>query len=123
MDKLLAYITLLLRGIHPESYYDRNNSQKVEYPYCTFDVDTSFEEDRNQETVSIDLDIFDLNPSYKNIFEIETKIKQELAYKRDLTEYFGANWKYVRANNIPTGQDGLIRRSLQLEVTIDWRTL
>ncbi|RZI47967.1 hypothetical protein [Lactococcus kimchii] len=123
MDKLINYLTLILQGIHSETYYDRNNSEKVTYPYCTFDVDTSFEEDRNQETVSIDLDIFDLNPSYKNIFDIETKIKQELAYKRGLNEYFGATWRYVRANNIPTGQNGLLRRSLQLEITIDWRTL
>ena len=123
MNELVAYITLVLRGIHPESYYDRNNSKKVEYPYCTFDIDTDFEEDRNQENVSIDLDIFDLNPSYENIFAIETKIKQALAYKRDLNEFFGANWKYIRANNIPTGQNGLLRRSLQLEITIDWRKL
>ena len=123
MDKLIAYITTLLQEIHSETYYSKNNSGKVTYPYCTFDIDTSFEEDRNQETVSIDLDIFELNPSYENIFLIETKIKQELAYKRDLNEYFGANWKYVRANNIPTSQDELLRRSLQLEITIDWRKL
>lgn len=124
MDKLLAYITTTLRSVCSESYYDKNNALNVVYPYCTFDIGTSMNTiSRNQEIVALDIDIFDINSSYKNIFDIETELKALLYMKRDLTTSFSAIWKYVRATNIPTGEDQLLRRSLQLEITIDWRTI
>ena len=123
MDKLLAYITSTFRSICKESYYDKNTALKVVYPYCTFDVDTTMNLDRNQENIMIDLDIFDINSSYINILKLETAFKSALYMKRDLTADFGAIWKYDRANNIPTGEDQLLRRSLQIEITIDWRKI
>lgn len=124
MDKLLAYITSTLRSVCQESYHDKNTALKVVYPYCTFDVDTTMDPiSRNQENIIIDLDIFDVNSSYINIFKLESDFKHALYMKRDLTTDFSAIWKYDRANNIPTGEDQLLRRSLQLEITIDWRNI
>lgn len=123
MNDLLKYLTSTFRTIHSKTYYDINRSEQVSYPYCTFDVDSSMNEDRNQETISIDFDIFDLNTSYINILEVETKLKSQLAYKREMNKDFGAIWSFVRSTNIPTGQDTLLRRSLQFEIIIDWRTL
>lgn len=120
MIDLLAQLTKTLREIYPESYHDRNRKDPVSYPYLTFDLDTE-PLDRNQEGVYLDIDLFDQNASYSGLFALEDKIKDNLIYRRDLTNDLSLIFSFLGSSKIPTADDNLKRRNLRFYIKIDWR--
>lgn len=122
MNNLLAEITQQLRAICPESYYERNRKTTVIYPYLTFDVDGDNLE-VYRDGFYLDIDIFDINTSFKSIFEIEDKLRIHFRQLAILTDDFLLQFKVGSSNKIPTESDNLKRRNLQLYVKVDWRNI
>lgn len=122
VNNLLAEITKQLRTICPESYYERNRKTTVIYPYLTFDVDGDNLE-VYRDGFYLDIDIFDINTSFKSIFEIEDKLRIHFRQLAILTDDFLLQFKVGSSNKIPTESDNLKRRNLQLYVKVDWRNI
>ena len=127
MITLLSYITSTLQAIHPASYYEYNLDSAVSYPYLTYEVDTE-ETERFKEVISLDIDIFDYSDAdvgagYVNIFQLESALRDALAWRRDLNDILSARWAFVRSTTVPTRDKSITRRNLQFQITIDWRNI
>lgn len=120
MIELLKALTMTLRGIHAETYHDRNRKETVVYPYATFDFDSEPIE-RNQEGFYLDIDIFDSNASYTRLFELESGFKDSLTLKRELTKDLNLIFSFLGSSKVPTNDDNLKRRNLRFYVKVDWR--
>ena len=120
MIDLLKALTAILRGVHVETYHDRNRKEKVVYPYATFDFDSEPIE-RNQEGFYLDVDIFDSNASYTRLFELETAFKDGLTFRRELTDELNLIFSFLGSSKVPTNDDNLKRRNLRFYVKVDWR--
>ncbi|AIM63066.1 MULTISPECIES: hypothetical protein [Weissella] len=120
MIELLAKITELLRSVCPETYLEWNDSDNATYPYLTYTADGEYL-GRNRDGFTVDVDIFDNNSSYKNIYEIEQKIKDELCFGRIMTDDFFLMIDYQRSNTVPTGDKTIKRRTTALYIQVDWR--
>lgn len=120
MITFLTELTNQFRTIVPESYHDRNRKAEVLYPYVTFDFDSESIE-RNVEGFYIDVDIFDSNSSYEDIFQIEGALKEHFKDNRKLTDDLFIRFNFLRSNKIPTGDDLIKRRNMQIYCKTDWR--
>lgn len=120
MIEFLKELTRQFRAVTPESFHERNRKETVIYPYLTFDFDNEGLE-RNVEGFYIDVDIFDSNSSYINIFTLEEDLKAHFKDNRKLTDDLYIRFNFLRGNKIPTGDDLIKRRNLQLYCKVDWR--
>lgn len=120
MINFLKELTEQFRKVTPESFHERNRKAEVKYPYVTYDFDSESLE-RNVEGFYIDVDIFDNNSSYVDIFQIEDALKAHFKDNRKLTEDFFIRFNFLRSDKTPTGDDNIKRRNLQFYCKIDWR--
>jgi len=118
--EFLKELNQQFRLVVPESYHERNNKATVVYPYVTYDFDSEAIE-RNVDGFYVDVDIFDNNSSYVDIFQIEEALKTHFKDNRKLTYDFFIRFNFLRSNKIPTGDDNIKRRNLQFYCKIDWR--
>ena len=81
MITFLTELTNQFRLVLPESYHDKNRSASVLYPYLTYNFDSEALE-RNIEGFYIDVDIFDNNASYVDIFQVEDALKDHFKDNR-----------------------------------------
>lgn len=123
MDTLLREITFQLRAfVTEESYYERNRKANVVYPYLTYDLEGENLE-FYRDGFYIDIDIFDTSTSFKNIFNIENKIRERFRNLALLENEFLLQFKVGSSTKIPTESDNLKRRNIQLYVKVDWRNM
>lgn len=120
MIEFLKELTAQFRAVVPESYHEKNRKEKVLYPYVTFDFDTEALE-RNVEGFYIDVDIFDNNSSYIDVFEVEEALKNHFKDNMKLTDELFIRFNFLRSNKVPTGDDNIKRRSMQFYCKTDWR--
>lgn len=120
MINLLKELTKEFRAVTPESFLAMNNKSKVVYPYLTYDLSGEHLE-ANVEGFYVDVDIFDKNSSYVNIFTLEENLKKHFKDNRKLTDDLYVRFKYLRSNNIDTRDEELKRRNLQFYCKVDWR--
>ena len=120
MIEFMTTLTAELRKVLPESYHDKNRSASVLYPYLTYNFDSEGLE-RNVEGFYIDVDIFDNNASYVDIFQVEDALKDHFKDNRKLTDDLFIRFNFLRSNKIPTGDDLIKRRNLQFYCKVDWR--
>ena len=120
MIAFLTELTNQFRLVLPESYHDKNRSASVLYPYLTYNFDSEGLE-RNVEGFYIDVDIFDNNASYVDIFQVEDALKDHFKDNRKLTDDLFIRFNFLRSNKIPTGDDLIKRRNLQFYCKVDWR--
>lgn len=120
MIEFLKELNQQFRLVVPESYHERNNKATVVYPYVTYDFDSEVIE-RNVDGFYVDVDMFDNNSSYIDIFQIEEALKTHFKDNRKLTDDFFIRFNFLRSNKIPTGDDNIKRRNLQFYCKIDWR--
>ena len=120
MITFLTELTNQFRLVLPESYHDKNRSASVLYPYLTYNFDSEALE-RNIEGFYIDVDIFDNNASYVDIFQVEDALKDHFKDNRKLTDDLFIRFNFLRSNKIPTGDDLIKRRNLQFYCKVDWR--
>lgn len=107
--------------VHTESYHDKNTADEIVYPYLTYDFDSE-EIERNVDGFYIDIDIFDNNSSFINIFEIESNLKDAFKQKVVLNEHNLLQFNFLRSTKVPTGDKLLRRRNIQIYCKVDWRT-
>lgn len=117
----IKYFESLFQSVIPETYYQRNKSKKIKYPYQTFTL-TGEPLRTNGKGFYIDINLFDDNK--KGEVRIEKALSHMIeAFENyyELTDKFLVQIEYRNDNAIPTGSDSLLRRDLQLYARIDWR--
>ena len=121
MIAFLTELTNQFRLVLPESYHDKNRSASVLYPYLTYNFDSEALE-RNIEGFYIDVDIFDNNASYVDIFQVEDALKDHFKDNRKLTDDLFIRFNFLRSTKVVTGDDNIKRRNMQFYCKVDWRT-
>lgn len=121
MITFLTELTNQFRLVLPESYHDKNRSASVLYPYLTYNFDSEALE-RNIEGFYIDVDIFDNNASYVDIFQVEDALKDHFKDNRKLTDDLFIRFNFLRSTKVVTGDDNIKRRNMQFYCKVDWRT-
>ena len=121
MLEFLGELTNQFRLVLPESYHDKNRSASVLYPYLTYNFDSEALE-RNIEGFYIDVDIFDNNASYVDIFQVEDALKDHFKDNRKLTDDLFIRFNFLRSTKVVTGDDNIKRRNMQFYCKVDWRT-
>ena len=121
MIAFLTELTNQFRLVLPESYHDKNRSATVLYPHLTYNFDSEGLE-RNVEGFYIDVDIFDNNASYVDIFQVEDALKDHFKDNRKLTDDLFIRFNFLRSTKVETGDDTIKRRNMQFYCKVDWRT-
>ena len=121
MITFLTELTNQFRLVLPESYHDKNRSASVLYPYLTYNFDSEALE-RNIEGFYIDVDIFENNASYVDIFQVEDALKDHFKDNRKLTDDLFIRFNFLRSTKVVTGDDNIKRRNMQFYCKVDWRT-
>lgn len=120
MIEFVQELTKQFRAVTPESFHEKNRKSTVIYPYLTFDFDAEAIEP-NVEGFDIDVDIFDNNSSYTNIFNLESKLKSHFKDLVILTDDLLMRFNFLRSTKISIGDDMIKRRNLQFYCKVDWR--
>lgn len=120
MIDFVKELTSQFRQVTSESFHDRNTKSTVDYPYLTYDFDSEAIE-RNVDGFYIDVDLFDNNSSYMNLFQLESDIKRHFKDNMKLTDDLFIRFNFLRSNKIPTGDENIKRRNLQFYCKVDWR--
>lgn len=120
MIEFLKELTAQFREVSPEAFHEKNRKEIVLYPYLTFDFDSEALE-RNIEGFYIDVDIFDNNSSYGDIFQMEELLKAHFKDNRKLMDNLFIRFNFLRSTKVPTGDDKIKRRNLQFYCKVDWR--
>lgn len=120
MIEFVKELTSQFREGTSESFHEKNRKKKVVYPYLTFDFDSEAIE-RNVDGFYIDVDIFDNNSSYMNVFQLENDLKAHFKDNKKLTDDLYIRFNFLRSMKVPTGDDNIKRRNLQFYCKVDWR--
>lgn len=120
MIEFLKELTSQFKRVTSESFHENNQKKEVIYPYLTYDFDSEALE-RNQDGFYIDVDIFDNNSSYMNIFQLEDELKKHFKDNRKLTDKLFIRFNFLRSMKVPTNDDKIKRRNLQFYCKVDWR--
>lgn len=120
MIDFLKELTAQFRVVLPASYHEKNGAEKITYPYLTFDFDSEAIE-KNVDGFYIDVDIFDNNSSYYDVFQVEDALKEHFKDNRKLTDSLFIRFNFLRTMKVPTGDDQIKRRNLQFYCKVDWR--
>lgn len=120
MIEFVKELTSQFREVTSESFHEKNRKKKVVYPYLTFDFDSEAIE-RNVDGFYIDVDIFDNNSSYMNVFQLENDLKAHFKDNKKLTDDLYIRFNFLRSMKVPTGDDNIKRRNLQFYCKVDWR--
>lgn len=120
MEEFLRLLSSILQSIHSEMFFEINKRTTIIYPYGTFSFDSEPIR-RNQDGFYIDIDIFDHSDSYMNLINLEDKLKDNLIFKRVLTEDLNLVFSFLGSNKIATGDERLKRRNVRFYCAVDWR--
>lgn len=112
MISLIRELTKEFRTVNQESYYSKNTSETIAYPYLTFKADTE-RLDEGVDGFYVDVDIFDSNSSYVNLFTLEEELKNYFKDKNTMLEDMFIRYNFLRSNEIDMLDDLIKRRSLQ----------
>lgn len=120
MEEFLRLLSSILQSIHSEMFFDINKRTSIVYPYGTFSFDSEPIR-RNQDGFYIDIDIFDRSDTFLSLINLEDKLKDELMYKRVLTDGLNLTFKFIGSTKVATGDEQLKRRNVRFYCAVDWR--
>lgn len=120
MIELLQTLKLMFDQVTKESYLEINNSEKINYPYLTYSLDID-NINRNTDGFYLDIDIFDKNSSFINIFNLESLLRENFDFNQKLTDGLFLRFYFQRSYSVATQSDTLKRRNLQIYCKVDWR--
>lgn len=120
MIELLQTLKLMFDQVTKESYLEINNSEKINYPYLTYSLDID-NINRNTDGFYLDIDIFDENSSFINIFNLESLLRENFDFNQKLTDGLFLRFYFQRSFSVATQSDTLKRRNLQIYCKVDWR--
>lgn len=115
-----SFLNKQLKAIHKESHYKWNHSKTVEYPYLTYNYESTPIDDIRDE-FSVTINIFDYGISSKNILELENRLINGLNKNYQELDKAFVYIRTGRSLDIPTQNDSIQRRELQLIVKVDWK--
>lgn len=120
LGKVIAFIGDQLRNnVIEQAFYEQNQSDKVVYPYMTYTVDTEWAE-HARDVGTVDIDIFDNSTSYAKIIALEEKINSLYRLASIAADGFILRIDYERSMAIPTADPAIRRRTVQMNIKIDW---
>lgn len=120
MIELLQTLKLMFDQVTKESYLEINNSEKINYPYLTYSLDID-NINRNTDGFYLDIDIFDENSSFINIFNLESLLRESFDFNQKFTDGLFLRFYFQRSYSVETQSDTLKRRNLQIYCKVDWR--
>lgn len=120
MINLLKYVNKELKQFCTESYLDENTNNNVTYPYLVYTLTSNDIEYRDE--IYIDIDIFDKCGSDKtNLETIAHNIKQHFKRFNYIDENICVIGNYVSSHNIPTLEENIKRKYIQLNCRVDFK--
>lgn len=120
MESFLRELATILQGIHLQTFFERNRSAKIIYPYATYSFDSEAVQ-RNRDGFYIDIDLFDRSDTSSGLMLLEDRFKDGLIFNRTMTNDLYLRFEFSGSNKIPTGDDHLKRRNVRFYATADWR--
>ena len=120
MEHLATLIYQTLQNVYGRVFLGYNPSTVLEYPYVTYTLDAEALAP-SSEGFYLDMDIFDRNASYAQIFAVEGDFKEQLDNYRFMTDQALFRFRYSGSTNIDTMDNELKRRNVRFYVKIDWR--
>ena len=121
MNEVIAAVLSKCQEVITESYFRKNTSPELVYPYLVFSYDSD-NISKNADGAYLDMTIFDNQGS--NDERIETnlaEIKQALRNYSEMLESCYIRARFEGANITDTGSDTLQRRDVRFYLKIDWR--
>ena len=121
MIPFLTELNKEFRKVCKESYLEVNSSEKVIYPYLTFSY-SSEELENTREGFYIDVDIFDnCGADTLRLEQLTEDIRNHFVKSRILTDKTLLQFKIGSRRMIPTTNQEIKRRNIQLYCKVDWR--
>lgn len=120
MIEVVRELTKEFRLVTDDSYYSKNTSDPIVYPYLTFKADVE-ELHNGIDGFYVDVDITDSNSRYVNLFTLEKQLKAHLKNKNTLLDSLFIRYSFLRSNEIDMLDDLIKRRSLQFYCKVYWR--
>ncbi|MFR1821487.1 MAG: hypothetical protein ACLSXK_09345 [Lactococcus petauri] len=120
MIELMQTLQAMFQEVAKESYLEWNNAKVVKYPYLTYSIDIE-EISRHTDGFYLDIDLFDNNSSFIKLYELEDLVRQKFDYEIKFTDGLFLRSYFQRSNKVPTLDDNIKRRSLQIYCKVDWR--
>lgn len=121
MIPFLIELNKEFRQICKESYLEVNSSEKVIYPYLTFSY-SSEQLENTREGFYIDVDIFDnCGADTLRLEQLTEDIRKHFVKARILTDEVLLQFKVGSRKMIPTLNEQIKRRNIQLYCKVDWR--
>lgn len=120
MIELMQTLQAMFQEVTKESYLEWNASKEVKYPYLTYSIDIE-EISRNTDGFYLDIDLFDNNSSFIKLYELEDLVRKKFDYEIKFTEGLFLRSYFHRSNKVPTLDDNIKRRNLQIYCKVDWR--
>ncbi|NFP92413.1 hypothetical protein [Clostridium sporogenes] len=121
MLPFLKELTKEFKKVCNESYIEINTAEKVIYPYLTFSYSSESLENA-REGFYVDVDIFDnCGSNTLRLEQLTEDIKKHFLRTNILTDKVLLQFKIMGRRIIPTTNEQIKRRWLQLYIKVDWR--
>lgn len=131
MEKLDEFKALATRvyqtfsSVFPNSHASVNRSERVTYPYITYDLNVNPATAMNQEQLVINVQIFDIGKSYSECYGVASIIKNKFKRLKIWDDHFHLRFDVQRGVSnfmeIPTGDPNIVRLEGTIQAKIDWR--
>lgn len=121
MNEVIAAVLAQCQNVIAESYFRKNTSQQITYPYLVFSYDSD-NRDKYADGAYLDVTIFDNQGSNDERIEIKTaELKQALRNYSEMLDSCYIRARFEGGNMTDTGSDMLQRRDVRFYLVIDWR--
>lgn len=118
----IRWLMKTMQGVTTEVFHFINRKQTVEYPYITF-TNTSTPEDEIRDIHRFELNLFDYGTSREALMVLEESIRQTFDRQSFIEEDVIIHSRKGIANDIPTGDDTIQRRDIELIIKTDRRNV
>lgn len=106
MMDLAETIKALMNEATTNSHLGMNHDKEVTYPYLTYAIATDGP-DGNQETATIEVQIFDHGTSYARILGLEEELEKVFHKRRVFTPEHFLQFALSTRGNVPTGTENI----------------
>ena len=120
MKDTITWLVKEMRSITSEVFHLVNRSTKVNYPYITFS-DTTTPRDEIRDEHRIELNLFDYGTSRVRLMELDEAIREKFDRHIFLEPTRILHVRKGLSNDIPTGDDTIQRRDIELIIKSDRR--
>lgn len=120
MITFLKELNKEFKKLCPQSFLEENTSNNITFPYLVYSL--SGEDLEFQEGFYIDIDIFDnCGANTINLEVLTDNIKKNFRRNTILTDDILLQIDYRTSRNVPTLDEMIKRRYVQLYCKVDWR--